>query len=312
MMKPHNNNDDDYVGKFDICCITHDHYDHMDRDSIVELKDHIQLWIVPLGIQEWLVDKCNIDPTSIIELEWWEQIRITKTNNNQVVIVQQQQELTVDDDTSSNNPSNHNNEVITITCCPASHWGGRTMMDRNFRLWCSFAFRTSKINFFYSGDTGYPEGFPLFHQIGDVLGPFDFATIPIAAYEPEELNKDAHINPREAVQVHKDIRSKQSVAIHWGTFQLTEEPMDAPPRDLQHAIQQEEEQSSTTIDFSILNHGETFEVDMMTMSMVDSNRVVGSIDEDDVVNMNYENSQKNDNTISNEDGGEAMRQQVSL
>jgi N-acyl-phosphatidylethanolamine-hydrolysing phospholipase D len=313
-------NSNDYIGKFDICCITHDHYDHMDRDSIIELKDHIQLWIAPLGIKEWLVDKCNIDATSIVELEWWEQIRITKSDNNKVIVVQLPEQQQNDDASSTlssheshfgsstgstnNHLTNPHFEVITITCCPASHWGGRTMLDRNFRLWCSFAFATSKTNFFYSGDTGYPEGFPLFHQIGDVLGPFDFATIPIAAYEPEELNKDAHINPREAVQVHKDLRSKQSVAIHWGTFQLTEEPMDAPPRDLQHAIQQEEGHSSTPINFSILNHGETFEIDMMTTSMMDSttSSVVGS-------NMNYQNGKKNDSN-SNEEGDEEERESM--
>jgi N-acyl-phosphatidylethanolamine-hydrolysing phospholipase D len=134
------------------------------------------------------------------------------------------------------------------------------MWDRNFRLWCSFAFSTSNLNFFYCGDTGYPELFPLFHQIGDALGPFDFCAIPIAAYEPMEMMKDAHVNPREAVQIHNDLRSRHSVAIHWGSFQLSEEPMDAPPKDLKHAIQEEEERTHGEIKFTLLQHGETIKI----------------------------------------------------
>jgi hypothetical protein len=161
--------------------------------------------------------------------------------------------------------------------------------DRNFRLWCSFAFATPSFNFFFCGDTGYPEAFPLFHQIGDALGPFDFCAIPIAAYEPEEMMKDAHVNPREAVKIHKDLRSRHSVGIHWGSFQLrwvqkfgtnwaciinnvimilipvfvhffSEEAMDAPPRDLLHAIREEEESGGEPVKFSVLGHGQTFVV----------------------------------------------------
>jgi N-acyl-phosphatidylethanolamine-hydrolysing phospholipase D len=289
----HNTNNghhnDDYLGKFDICCITHDHYDHMDTNSILVLKDHIQLWVVPLGIKEWLSEKCHIDNDSIVELEWWQQIRVRKSNNNNKVIIVQEDDGK--DTDSHNHDDHHNSQIMTITCCPASHWAGRTMWDRNFRLWCSFAFRSPSFNFFYCGDTGYPEGFPLFHQIGDVLGPFDFCVIPIAAYEPEELNKDAHINPREAVQVHKDLRSRQSVAIHWGSFQLSEEPMDAPPRDLHHAIQEETENDpSTLINFSVLNHGETFEVECVmgvSVSTTDAMVTTAANGYDDVTNSNY-------------------------
>ena len=123
------------------------------------------------------------------------------------------------------------------------------------------------------GDSGYPQ-FPLFRQIGDALGPFDLSCIPIGAYEPKEMNKDSHCNPKEAVQIHKDLHSKHSVAIHWGSFQLTEETMDAPPRDLEDAIRSENRKQETQrivnmsdsyidgliyppIKFSILGHGET-------------------------------------------------------
>jgi N-acyl-phosphatidylethanolamine-hydrolysing phospholipase D len=255
---------DENFGKLDICCITHDHYDHMDEDSVKDLKEHVQLWVVPLGIATWLMGKCGIEKDRIVELEWWQQMFVTKVKGKVVVLDKQNQDdESLDSGSIQDNlagSTQHVGEILTITCCPASHWASRTMWDRNFRLWCSFAFRTSNFNFFYCGDTGYPESFPLFHQIGDALGPFDFCTIPIAAYEPVEMMKDAHVNPQEAVQIHKDLRSRNSVAIHWGSFQLSEEPMDAPPRDLKHAIQEEEARSNEKVDFEVLQHGETFKV----------------------------------------------------
>ncbi len=129
------------------------------------------------------------------------------------------------------------------------------------RLWCSFAFSAMSFKFFVCGDSGYPS-FPLFRQIGDALGPFDLSCIPIGAYDPRELNKDAHCNPEEAVEIHKDLQSKHSVAIHWGSFQLAEELMGAPPQELQIAICAEKERqmlsgSALPVNFSVLGHGET-------------------------------------------------------
>ena len=117
------NND---IRKLDICCVTHDHYDHMDRESVKELKHHIQLWVVPLGIGDWLLEKCSIDRERIVELRWWEQILIGKKKGRVVVL---------GSDESEDNPffreDCNNDEVLTITCCPSSHWAGRTVWDRN-------------------------------------------------------------------------------------------------------------------------------------------------------------------------------------
>jgi N-acyl-phosphatidylethanolamine-hydrolysing phospholipase D len=113
------------------------------------------------------------------------------------------------------------------------------MLDRNYRLWCSFAMTGPSHRVFFCGDTSYPTTFPLFRQIADTLGPFDLSCIPIGAYEPHALNKDAHVNPAEALQIHKDIRSQHSVAIHWGTFALGEEPLDEPPQLLLAALHSE-------------------------------------------------------------------------
>ena len=123
---------------------------------------------------------------------------------------------------------------------------------------------------FFCGDTGYPT-FPLFRQIADALGPFQLSCIPIGAYEPLDLNKDAHVNPKEAVQIHKDLRSLHSVAIHWGTFALGEEPLDEPPRLLLAALQAER---TTLPPFETIGIGSTFQVNRevsLTGALADDN-----------------------------------------
>jgi hypothetical protein len=104
-------------GMLDICCITHDHYDHMDKDTTKDLKDHVQLWVVPLGIADWLENRCGIDRNRIVELEWWQQLRVGKLNGTVVVL----------DEESDNDDRLHTGETMTITCCPASHWASRTL-----------------------------------------------------------------------------------------------------------------------------------------------------------------------------------------
>jgi len=234
--------------KIDVCFITHDHYDHMDWGSVNELNGKVRLWVVPTGIKNWLSQWCGVSPDSIVELEWWQQIQISKVGT----IVDY-----VSVDEIQNMEEKAKPRLLTVTCCPASHWGSRHFGDRNIRLWGSFAL-TSALNdqrVFICGDTGYPD-FPLFRQIGDALGPFDLAAIPIGAYEPKEMMKDAHVNPLEAVQIHKDLRSKQSIAIHWGSFRLSEEGLEDPPKDLRKALETEQIDRSS---FGTLDHGGTIE-----------------------------------------------------
>jgi N-acyl-phosphatidylethanolamine-hydrolysing phospholipase D len=185
----------------DLCCVTHDHYDHLDRNSVLQLKDHVDVWITPLAVGDWLVEKCGIDRHRIVQLEWWEQIHLRKKQNgveeSPVEIVTQRcmenqhggdgYSHRIIDGTESAKKEDIDGggdsyKDLTITCCPASHWASRTLWDRNRRLWCSFALKTASYNFFACGDTSYPESFPLFRQIGDALGPFDLAALPIGAY----------------------------------------------------------------------------------------------------------------------------------
>merc|ERR1712227_989433 len=109
---------------------------------------------------------------------------------------------------------------IKIVMTPANHWCKRGLNDDNQMLWGSWAVIGPRTRFWFGGDTGYCEAFK---QIGDKLGPFTMAAIPIGAYHPDWFMKYQHVNPAEAIQMHKDIRSEKSVGIHWGTFKMTTE-----------------------------------------------------------------------------------------
>ena len=105
--------------------------------------------------------------------------------------------------------------------------------------------------------------FPLFRQIGDALGPFDLATLPIGAYEPQEMNKEAHVNPKESVQMHHDLQSQHSIAMHWGSFPLGEEELDDPPKQLELALAEAAKErigQAPLKPFTLIEHGSTIEI----------------------------------------------------
>lgn len=127
------------IGKLDLCCITHDHYDHLDTQSVKDLKHHVQLWVVPLGIGDWLVESCSIDRQRIVELQWWQQVRVGKKKDRVVVL----ENHSYKDNLFVGNEYN-DNEVLTITCCPSSHWAGRNISDRNLvRKWMKYLLKLS-------------------------------------------------------------------------------------------------------------------------------------------------------------------------
>eukprot|EP00557_Chaetoceros_sp_GSL56_P000309 CAMPEP_0176503520 /NCGR_PEP_ID=MMETSP0200_2-20121128/15408_1 /TAXON_ID=947934 /ORGANISM="Chaetoceros sp., Strain GSL56" /LENGTH=526 /DNA_ID=CAMNT_0017902819 /DNA_START=240 /DNA_END=1817 /DNA_ORIENTATION=- len=246
----------DDLGKIDVVVISHDHYDHLDLGSVKELneKEKVQFWAVPLGIKDWLITNIGIKEESIIELEWWQRVKFVKVTqgSNTLLRVENIQSIIHDSDRSyiEDSMESDNNE-LNVTCAPAQHWCSRSPFDRNTRLWCSWAIQAQlkkneemmdciPLNFYFAGDTGYPENFPLHRQIGDLLGPFDLAAIPIGAYKPRFFMKDSHCDPKEAVKIHKDIRSNRSVAIHWGTFPLANEPFEEPPTVLRQEVKDDD------------------------------------------------------------------------
>ncbi len=243
----------------DCILISHDHMDHLDYWSILELIDSnkVSFWVVPLGIKSWLMDKVGISPENIVELEWWQGVRLSKPlggkHSNRDILERNLPEVVelvhAFDEVTGQHPKYGEEKAhalpdkseLVITCAPAQHWCSRSPFDRNQRLWCSFSVHATPAlesgqraprthSFYFAGDSGLPTDFPLHHQIGDRLGPFDISAIPIGAYEPEWFMRESHCNPAEAVKIHQAIRSRRSVAIHFDTFDLADEPRDEPPK----------------------------------------------------------------------------------
>jgi L-ascorbate metabolism protein UlaG (beta-lactamase superfamily) len=203
--------------------ISHDHYDSLDEQTIVKLHQREgggkTQFFVPLGLKSWFE---GLGIERVIELDWWDR---------------------------------HEEADLKITAVPLQHWSKRGLFSRNKTLWAGWVIQANDFRFFFAGDTGYA---PHFKEIGRKLGPFDLSAIPIGAYEPRWFMRNHHINPEEALQIHLDLRSKKSVAIHWGTFILTDEPLDEPPRRLEEARR---ENGRPEEEFLILKHGEIIILD---------------------------------------------------
>lgn len=168
--------------KVDAVVISHDHYDHLDYQTIVDLAATGVTFVVPLGVGAHL-ERWAIDAQKIVELDWWERWQA---------------------------PSG-----IVFTATPARHFSGRSLSDRNRTLWASWAIRGPRHRVYFGGDTGMFDGFA---EIGEREGPFDASLMPIGAYNPAW--RAIHLNPEEAVAAHVAARGGVFVPIHWGTFNL--------------------------------------------------------------------------------------------
>jgi L-ascorbate metabolism protein UlaG (beta-lactamase superfamily) len=212
--------------RIDVVLLSHNHYDHMDLATLRRLQERFNsLIITTLGNKAYLEARGLRD---VIELGWWQ---------------------TVDGTT----PVAADLEVgpIEITATPAQHFAARTPFDRNRTLWAGFALTLGGRRLFFTGDSGYHTHFT---EIGRRLGPFDVTLVPIGAYEPRWFMSAAHMNPDEAVRAHLDLRSRLSIAMHFGCFQLTDEAIDEPVQDLQRALGVHGVDPST---FRVLEPGET-------------------------------------------------------
>ena len=179
--------------------LSHNHYDHCDLGTLKRLAQRFHTAVVtPPGNNPLLR---SVGFKKIEELDWWE--------------------------TSRTAP-------LAVTVTPAQHFSARTPFDRNQALWGGFLIDAQGRRIFHAGDSGYG---PHFRQIGKRLGPINLALLSIGAYEPRWFMKDVHLNPAEAVQAHLDLGARESVAMHFGTFQLTPEGIDQPVRDLRAALQ---------------------------------------------------------------------------
>ena len=140
---------------------------------------------------------------------------------------------------------------IEFICTPAQHFSGRNPFGQNSTLWASWVLRGPQHSFYFGGDSGYFPGYP---EIGDAYGPFDAVALPIGSYKPRWFMSPVHMDPAEAVQAYLDLKGRIFIPIHWGTFQLSDEPLDEPPVTLLAEVKRHNLNEDL---FWILKHGET-------------------------------------------------------
>jgi N-acyl-phosphatidylethanolamine-hydrolysing phospholipase D len=190
----------DTLPPIDAVLISHNHYDHLDREAVRQLvRSHpLAEWIAPLGLRECL-RRWGVEHAT--ELDWWDHASVGPLN---------------------------------VTAIPTRHASARGVTDRNRTLWCGFALEALGTRALFAGDTAYHPDFGI---VGAQCGPFDLVMLPIGAYEPRWIMRAVHVNPEEAVQSYLDLVATHPAStppvmlcIHWGTFRLTTEPMDEAPR----------------------------------------------------------------------------------
>jgi L-ascorbate metabolism protein UlaG (beta-lactamase superfamily) len=203
----------------DAVLISHNHYDHLDRDSVAKLAAQAggpPRYFVPLGLKDWFA-RLGID--NVVELDWWQKVDY---------------------------------EGLELHFVPVQHWSKRTLLDTNLSLWGGWVVLHPQLSFFFAGDTGYSKDFA---DIRAKFGGFDLAAIPIGAYAPRWFMHVQHVDPAEAIRVHRDVNARQSVGIHWGTFAgLTDESLYEPPLAL---AAERKKAGIADEDFFVMKHGET-------------------------------------------------------
>jgi L-ascorbate metabolism protein UlaG (beta-lactamase superfamily) len=180
------------IPRVDLVLLSHDHFDHCDLPSLRDLarRDN-PLVVCPLGHRSLLADA---GLGRVTELDWWEACAVAPGTE--------------------------------VTLVPSRHWSRRSPFSTNKRLWGGFVVRSGGRQVYFAGDSGYEEG--LFTEIRRRCGAPDLALIPIGAYEPRWFMASAHMNPAEALRAHREVGARKSVAMHWGTFQLTDEGFKDP------------------------------------------------------------------------------------
>ncbi|MEE3849249.1 MBL fold metallo-hydrolase [Gordonia sp. LSe1-13] len=182
----------------DVVLISHDHYDHLDLATVVELAvtQPAARFVAPLGVGAHLA-AWGVAPDRIESADWWDSVTVNGADGRS----------------------------LTFTCCPARHFSGRSL-SRNLTLWASWVVAGAERRLFFSGDTGFSEHFA---EVGDRLGPVDASLMAVGAYD--RAWPDVHVTPEEAVAVHQMItgdRESVLLPIHWGTFNLARHPWAEP------------------------------------------------------------------------------------
>jgi N-acyl-phosphatidylethanolamine-hydrolysing phospholipase D len=209
----------------DIVVISHNHYDHLDNDTIEQLaaRSVLQLspiqFYVPLGLKTHLINE-GVNPNNVTEMDWWNKA------------------------TAKNSFSS-----AEIQALPSQHWSARGLSDRLQTLWASWSINFGNFTVWFSGDTGYND--IQFKQIGNALGKVDLALIPIGGYAPMWFMQKYHINPSEAVTIHTEVNATKSIGMHWGTFPMTAEEPGEPVNVLAQEKKAKEIDNDSFITLSI-------------------------------------------------------------
>ena len=212
-LPPFNIND---LPKIDIILISHNHYDHLDKQSITNLlkrQPHIKFF-APLGLSQVLR---SFGAKDIVEADWWQSVEY---------------------------------EGINIQPTQVQHWSRRSFFDRNKTLWSGWMLRWNDFSFYFAGDSGYSADFV---RTRERCGNPTLAAIPIGSYEPGTFMEAAHMSPEDAVRAFQDLGAKYAIGIHWGTFKLSLEPMDEPPIRLIKSLKKARISDKK---FKCLQHGE--------------------------------------------------------
>lgn len=190
--------DFDALPEIDVVMISHDHYDHLDRRTVRRLARRFPAaaWFCALGVGRRLA---GFGVRSIVARDWWESANVNG---------------------------------VRATATPARHFSGRSLRDRNTTLWCGWVVEADGFRVYFAGDSALH---PAFEEIGGTLGPFDVIAMPIGAYDPRGFMRPVHMDPEEAVAAYQAATDRSPyfphcVPIHWGTFRLTDEAFDEPPR----------------------------------------------------------------------------------
>ncbi len=207
----------DELPKIDFVLVSHNHYDHMDLATLNLLNERFSpTFLVALGDRKKLE---RLGAKHIVEMDWWQQFEASSE--------------------------------LKFIFTPTQHFSGRTPFTFSKSLWGAFVIKSKGHLIYFGGDAAYST---YFTETTKRLGEMDLSLIPIGAYEPRWFMKSVHMNPEEAVQAHLDLKSKRSIGIHFGTFQLTEEKIDQPVIDLKIAMKL---RSLNNEDFNTLNEGQT-------------------------------------------------------
>lgn len=201
----------------DMVLLSHNHYDHLDVATLTRLRQRFAPTVLAAAGDARIVGPIGFE--DVRELDWWDEIQFDDTLN--------------------------------VTFVPAQHFSARGLFDRQKSLWGGYVIGSRGRRVYFAGDTGYSTHFS---DIRNRLGAPDIAMLGIGAYEPRWFMKPIHMNPAEAVYAHQDLGSKQSIGMHFGTFQLTAEAIDEPKADLKRALA---ENGIPEIEFITLQEGET-------------------------------------------------------